>query len=139
MHASHLFIVFALLFRVRACLFYATRNNPLLTVAETGFLRSASGILHFYGQVGVGNLIDNILQTTLPDEDLIATLLTYGHLDDRSGMTLRNNLIKGNGGIYFETAHHLRNKQDCYYDTFGSKLLLPPPVVPSALQSLRAY
>ena len=27
MHASHLFIVFVLLFRVHTCLFYATRNN----------------------------------------------------------------------------------------------------------------
>ena len=118
---------------------FAPTANPLFTVAETGFLRSASGILRFYGQVGVSNLIDNILQTTLPDEDLIATLLTYGHLDDQSEMTLRNNLIKGDSGIYFETAHHLRNKQDRYHEMFGSRCLLPPPVVPSVLQNLRAY
>ena len=53
-------------------------------------------------------------------------------------MVLHNNLIKGDGAIYCETAHHLRNKQARYYEAFGSKDLLPPPVVPSFLQTLRA-
>ena len=114
----------------------APTANPLFTIAESGYLRSASGILCFYGQVGIAGLVDLILQTTLPDEDLIATLLTYGHLDDRTGMALHNNLIKGDGAIYCETAHHLRNKQACYYEAFGSKNLLPSPVVPSFLQTL---
>ena len=56
--------------------------NPLLTIIGSGYLCSPSGNLWFYEQVGVTSLIDLILQTTLPDEDLIATLLTYGHLDD---------------------------------------------------------
>ena len=54
------------------------------------------------------------------------------------GMAFCNNLIKGDGTIYCETVHHLRNKQACYYEAFGSKNLLPPPVVPSFLQTLCA-
>ena len=35
MHASRLFIVFVLLFRVHACLFYATRNNKCIIPDRT--------------------------------------------------------------------------------------------------------
>ncbi|KAN0073647.1 hypothetical protein V8E55_012124, partial [Tylopilus felleus] len=64
----------------------APSSNPLLTVEEAGALRTAAGILYFYGQTNLATLLDEILQTPLPNEDFIATELTYGYLDDRSGI-----------------------------------------------------
>ncbi|KAN0087818.1 hypothetical protein V8E55_006439, partial [Tylopilus felleus] len=63
----------------------APSSNSLLTIEEAGALRTAAGIFYFYGQTNLATLLDEILQTPLPDEDFITTELTYGYLDDRSG------------------------------------------------------
>ena len=54
----------------------APSSNLLLTVEQAGALRTAVDIFYFYGQTNLATLLDEILQTLLPDEDFIATELT---------------------------------------------------------------
>ncbi|KIJ60708.1 hypothetical protein HYDPIDRAFT_31930, partial [Hydnomerulius pinastri MD-312] len=55
--------------------------NPFLSLAETGYLRSAAGYFRFYGAFDLADTIDDLLQLTVPDEDVVSTLLHEYHLD----------------------------------------------------------
>ena len=60
----------------------APTANPLFTLEEAGFLRSACGLLRFYGKTELAEVVDLILQTPLPDEDVVTQLLHEFHLKD---------------------------------------------------------
>ncbi|KAF8121564.1 hypothetical protein EV363DRAFT_1457427 [Boletus edulis] len=118
---------------------YAPTANPLLTPDESAFLRIACSVLRFYGQVSLANYIDAILQTPLPDEDLITALLVYNHLDDRSGQVKTNHRSTSNvPDSLFKLSRHLYTKQERYYRMYGGGDIAPPPSVPTSLYALRA-
>ncbi|KAF8439421.1 hypothetical protein L210DRAFT_989452 [Boletus edulis BED1] len=119
---------------------YTPSANPLFSVDETGFLCSACSVLRFHGQVPLAQTLDVILQTPLPDEDFIGSLLTYSYLDNRAGMIPNNH-----GGPrptikwFCYLANHLRAKQECYYWLHGGGDIVPPPSAPSANNVLGKY
>ena len=113
-------------------------SNPLLTIEEAGALRMAVGIFYFYGQTNLATLLDEILQNPLPDEDFIATELTYGYLNDRSGNPKSNPTIPSTDNLWCRIANHVRNKQRRYYKRYSGLHIIPQPTVPSGLHAIHA-
>ena len=116
----------------------APSSNLLLTVEEAGALRMAAGIFYFYGQTDLAILLDEILQTPLPDEDFITTELTYGYLDNRSGIPKSNSTIPSMDNLWCRIANHMRNKQCRYYERYSRPHIIPQPAIPSGLHAIRA-
>ncbi|KAG1797840.1 uncharacterized protein HD556DRAFT_1440799 [Suillus plorans] len=58
--------------------------NPFLTRHESTYLRSAASYFRFYGYEHTTNIIDHVLQLTVPDENVVYILLQHLLLDDLS-------------------------------------------------------
>ncbi|KAG1868221.1 hypothetical protein C8R48DRAFT_671655 [Suillus tomentosus] len=56
--------------------------NPFVTRHESAYLRSAAGYFRFYGYEHTSNMIDRVLQLTVPDEDVVHILLQELLLDN---------------------------------------------------------
>jgi hypothetical protein len=82
--------------------------NPFLTRHESAYLRSAAGYFRFYGYEHSANLIDCILQLTVPDEDIIYILLQELLLDDLFRTNIRP---LANLGTIFAT-HERKHRQE---------------------------
>ncbi|KAG1854094.1 hypothetical protein C8R48DRAFT_776873 [Suillus tomentosus] len=59
--------------------------NPLFTYEEIAFLRTAVGLFRFFGYFALADDIDDLLQRSLPDEDIVFILLQNYLLDDLRG------------------------------------------------------
>ena len=116
----------------------APSSNPLLTVEEARALRTDTGIFYFYGQTNLAALLDKILQTPLPDEDFITTELTYGYLNDRSGIPKSNSSISSTDNLWCRIANHVCNKQHRYYERYSRLHIIFQPAVPSVLHAICA-
>jgi len=64
-------------------------SNPLFTLDETAELRTASGIFRFYGSFQLADTIDDLLELSLPDEDIVHELLQNYSLDDLYGTCVK--------------------------------------------------
>ena len=104
--------------------------NPLFSIEETRFVRSACGLLPYYSETELTWIVDLILQLPLPDEDLIASLLCWNGLDAK--FTPSKTPYDSNKTTY-RLAHHLKNKQDEFYHKYGDTDMVPPPYVPRSL------
>jgi hypothetical protein len=112
----------------------APSANPLFSIEETGFMRTACGYLRYYGETELARVIDLILQLPLPDEDLVASLLAWHQLDAEFAPS-RTKYDDDNTSTY-RLARHLKTKQDAFYHKYGSAEILPPPCVPRSLLQL---
>jgi hypothetical protein len=82
--------------------------NPFLTRTESTYLRSAAGYFRFFGFEGVTRAIDQILQMTVPDEDVVYILLQDFLLDD-----LRHTRIKSESSVgSILSVHERQHRQD---------------------------
>jgi len=104
--------------------------NPLFTLKEVGFLRSASGTLHFFGEIELADLIDQLLQVPLPDKDLVTQLLHNFHLDDPESVA---GCRTAEPCSLYVDMHRLRSKQEDYYWRYGDADTVTPPNVPKGL------
>ncbi|KAG1850978.1 hypothetical protein C8R48DRAFT_676590 [Suillus tomentosus] len=59
--------------------------NPLFTLEEFAYLRTAAGLFRFFGHFTIADAVDDLLQRSLPDEDIVYTLLQNYSLDDLRG------------------------------------------------------
>ncbi|KAG2079507.1 uncharacterized protein F5147DRAFT_785013 [Suillus discolor] len=59
--------------------------NPLFAYEEVAYLRSAAGLFRFFGYFVLADAIDDLLQRSVPDEDIIFILLQNYLLDDLRG------------------------------------------------------
>ena len=104
--------------------------NPLFSIEETGFVRSACGLLRYYGETELARVVDLILQLPLPDEDLIASLLCWNGLDaEFAPLKTPYDSHK----TTYHLARHLKNKQDGFYHKYGDADMVPLPYVPRSL------
>ncbi|KAG1876939.1 hypothetical protein C8R48DRAFT_768506 [Suillus tomentosus] len=87
---------------------HAPFANPFLTRNESAFLRSASSYLRFYGYDESSRAIDNILQMTVPDEDIVGILLQELFLDELFGTRVKAE--ESLGKIF--AIHERKHRQD---------------------------
>ena len=111
----------------------APSANPFLTLEETGFDRSICRLLWFYGELALANIIDQVLELTLPDEDLITQLLHQYLLDNPT--SFEGSRACGTCHLC-EEAKRLRSKQEHFYWHYGDTDTMPPPAVPPILFTL---
>ena len=104
--------------------------NPLFSIEETRFIQSVCRLLRYYGETELTRVVDLILQLPLSDEDLIASLLCWNRLDAKfAPLKTPYDLNK----TTYRLAHHLKNKQDKFYNKYGDPDMVPPPYVPHSL------
>ena len=108
----------------------APTANPLFTLKEAGFLCSACGLLRFYGETELAEVVDLILQTPLPDEDVVTQLLHEFHLEDPTSFA--GSCTGTRGGIIMN-ANKLHIKQQEFYQRYGDADTVALPHVPPVL------
>ena len=107
--------------------------NPFLTLEETGFTQSTCRLLWFYGEHKLADIINQVLELTLPDGDLITQFLHQFLLDDPTSFE---------GSCACSTCHQceeakqLHSKQEHFYWHYGNTDTAPPPAVPPILLTL---
>ncbi|KAF8549718.1 hypothetical protein OG21DRAFT_1525616 [Imleria badia] len=108
----------------------APSANPLYSPEETGFMQSACGLLWLYGETKLARVADLILQLPLPNEALVASLLSWDALDKK----FKYSKTKFNSHkTMFRLVWHLKTKQDEFYHKYGDADIIPPPYVPRTL------
>ncbi|KAG2120933.1 uncharacterized protein F5147DRAFT_766808 [Suillus discolor] len=80
--------------------------NPFLTQHESTYLRSAASYFCFYGYEHTTNIIDHVLQLTVPDEDVIYILLQDLLLNDLSCTGVKPLASLGDILALHECKHH---------------------------------
>ncbi|KAG1735825.1 hypothetical protein EDB19DRAFT_1910554 [Suillus lakei] len=63
-------------------------SNPLFTLEETATIRTAAGIFRFYRKFQLADTLDDLLELSLPDEDVVHDLLQNHLLDDLCGTSV---------------------------------------------------
>ena len=112
---------------------HAPSANPFLTLEETGFAWSACGLLRFYSELALADITDQVLELTLPDEDLITQLLHQYLLDDPT--SFEGSCACGTRHLC-EEAKRLHSKQDHFYWHYSDTDTALPPAVPPILFTL---
>ncbi|KAG1784463.1 uncharacterized protein HD556DRAFT_1451750 [Suillus plorans] len=80
--------------------------NPFVTRQESAYLRSAAGYFRFYGYEHTSNIIDHILQLTVPDEDVVHILLQELLLDNLFCTNIKPHSSLGSILALHERKHH---------------------------------
>jgi hypothetical protein len=66
--------------------------NPLFTLEETAALYTASGMFCFYGSFQLADIINDLLELSLPDEDTVHELLQNYSLNELRGTGIKLNI-----------------------------------------------
>jgi hypothetical protein len=110
---------------------HAPTANSLFTLQEARFKQTASGLLHFFGESDLTNLLDQVLHLPLPNEDLITHHLLNNYLEDPN--TFVGCCVNCGRGEIFRDHHQLKKKQSNFYRKCGDKETVLPPHISQTL------